>query len=138
MLKDNLGITVTPKDVERSLYMDNLGKHTITLGLIQWAQDYSDPTNFLDWWTTQARHTWKNEEFNTLIKQAAGELDPAKRADLYHQGEKILISDVGAVFVGFPLSGELWQDWVTGLVVRADGAKLHHSNFWTEISVAAH
>jgi ABC-type oligopeptide transport system substrate-binding subunit len=138
MLKDNLGITVTPKDVERSLYMDNLGKHTITLGLIQWAQDYSDPTNFLDWWTTQARHTWKNEQFNTLIKQAAGELDPTKRADLYHQGEKILIEDVGAVFVGFPLSGELWQDWVTGLVVRADGAKLHHSNFWNEISVAAH
>lgn len=138
MLKDVLGVTVTPKDVERSLYMDTLGKHNITLGLIQWAQDYSDPNNFLSWWTTQARHTWKNDQFNQLINQAAGELDPTKRADLYHQGERILIEDVGAVFIGNPVTGELWQDWVTGLMIRADGAKMHHGNYWNEISVAAH
>jgi ABC-type oligopeptide transport system substrate-binding subunit len=138
MLKDILGITVTPKDVERSLYMENLGQHNIQLGLIQWAQDYADPTNFLNWWTTQARHTWKNEQFNELINQAAGELDPEKRAELYHQGERILIEDVGAVFIGYPLTGELWQDWVTGLTPRADGARVHHANYWNEISVAAH
>jgi peptide/nickel transport system substrate-binding protein/oligopeptide transport system substrate-binding protein len=138
MLKDTLGITVTPKDVERALYMDTLGKHNITLGLIQWAQDYADPNNFLSWWTTQARHTWKNDQFNQLINQAAGELDPTKRADLYHQGERILIEDVGAVFIGNPVTGEMWQDWVTGLKPRADGAKMHNGDYWNQISVAAH
>lgn len=137
MLKEVLGITVTPKDVERSLYMDNLGKHAITLGLIQWAQDYADPTNFLDWWTTQARHTWKNEQFNELIKQAAGELDPAKRAELYHQGERILIEDVGAVFIGNPVQGEMWQSWVSGVKPRADGALTHYSRLWTDLSIVS-
>jgi ABC-type transport system substrate-binding protein len=138
MLNDVLGVKVTPKDVERSLYMDTLGKHEITLGLIQWAQDYADPTNFLDWWTTQARHTWKNEQFNELIHQAAGELDTAKRGELYHQAERILIEDVAAVFIGNPVQGELWQPWIEGLKTRADGARIHYGRYWNDVSIAAH
>jgi peptide/nickel transport system substrate-binding protein/oligopeptide transport system substrate-binding protein len=138
MLNDVLGVKVTPKDVERSLYMDTLGKHEITLGLIQWAQDYADPTNFLDWWTTQARHTWKNDQFNELIHQAAGELDTTKRGELYHQAERILIEDVAAVFIGNPVQGELWQSWVQGLKARADGARIHYGRYWNDVSIAAH
>ncbi|HET9014896.1 MAG TPA: peptide ABC transporter substrate-binding protein [Thermomicrobiaceae bacterium] len=137
MLKTNLGVTVTPKDIERSTYMDQLGKHQITLGLIAWAEDYADPTDFLDWWTNQSRHTWKNLQFNQLVDQAGSELDPAKRKALYNQAEKILISDVGAVFIGNPVQGELWQPQVAGLVPRSDGVKLHYQRFWSDIYIKA-
>ncbi len=137
MLKDNLGVTVTPKDVERSIYMSDLGKHQITLGLIQWAQDYSDPTDFLDWWTNQSRSTWNNPQFNQLDTQARSELDPAKRKSLYNQAEKILIEDVPAVFIGNPVQGQLWKPNIAGLKKRSDGVKFHYARFWSDIYIKA-
>ena len=137
MLKDNLGVTVSPKDVERSIYMDDLGKHQITLGLIQWAQDYSDPTDFMDWWTNQSRSTWNNDQFNQLITQARSELDPAKRKTLYNQAEKILIEDVPAVFIGNPVQGQLWRPTIAGLKKRSDGVKMHYARFWSDIYIKA-
>ncbi|MCW5849292.1 MAG: hypothetical protein KIT87_04350 [Anaerolineae bacterium] len=133
MLKQNLGVDVTVKDVERSLYMQKLGAKEITLGLIQWYYDYADPTNFMDWWTTGARHTWKNEEFNTLVKAAGTELDQTKRCKMYNQAERILIEDVGAVFVAHPSMGELWKPNVAGLQANPDGKRVHYPIMFSDI-----
>jgi len=135
MLQDTLGIKVQPKDVERSVYMDKLGQHEITLGLIQWAGDYADPTNFLDWWGTQSRHTWKNEDFNTLIDQARGELDEEKRRELYNQAERILIEDVGGVFIANPVWAELWKPHIAGVRETERGIRSHYPKMWSDIYV---
>jgi len=136
MLKDILGVNVTPKDVERSVYMEKLRAFEIPLGLIQWAQDYSDPTNFLDWWTAQTRHPWKNEEFNKLVNAARGELDPVKRCQMYNEAEKILISDVAAVFIGNPVQGEVWKPYVGGLKVAKNvGIRAHYQMMWSDIYI---
>ncbi len=133
MLQDNLGIKVQSKDIERSVYMDKLGAHEIPLGLIQWAGDYADPTNFLDWWTTQSRHTWKNDEFNELVSQARGELDTDKRRVLYNQAERILIEDVGGVFIANPVWGELWKPTVAGIRETARGVRAHYNKMWSDL-----
>jgi peptide/nickel transport system substrate-binding protein/oligopeptide transport system substrate-binding protein len=119
MLKENLGITVTVVDQERSFYMDKLAAHEIDLGLIQWGADYVDPTNFFDWWGNQSRHTWINEEFNGLIDQARGLLDTEERCRLYNEAEKILVSDVGGVFVVFPVVGTLYKPYVGNLPLNS-------------------
>ncbi|MFN8444571.1 MAG: peptide ABC transporter substrate-binding protein [Caldilineaceae bacterium] len=135
MLKDNLGIDVTPKDQERSFYMDKLRAYEIPLGLIQWAQDYSDPTNFLDWWATGSRHSWKNEKFNELIDAARGELDIEKRCKMYNEAEKILIEDVGGVFIGYPVEGTLWSSRLGGLRITKSGERRDSSLTWSDVYI---
>lgn len=135
MLRDNLGITVTPRDLERSFYMEQLGAHQITLGLIQWAQDYADPTNFLDWWATGSRHTWHSERFNALVDEARGELDRERRCELYHEAERILIEDVGAVFVGHPIEGALWKPYIGGVRASKQGARIPYRRLWSDVYV---
>ena len=133
MLTENLGITVTPKDQERSLYMDKLRAFEIPLGIIQWAQDYSDPTNFLDWWAAGTRHNWTNEKFVELIDAARGELDVAKRCQMYNEAEKILIEDVGGVFIGHPVEGVLWSSRLGGIRTSKDG--VHRNSYLTWMDV---
>jgi peptide/nickel transport system substrate-binding protein/oligopeptide transport system substrate-binding protein len=121
MLKETLGITVTVKDQERAFYMDKLATHEIDFGLIQWGADYVDPTNFFDWWENQSRHTWKNAEFNTLIDQARGMIDTDARCKVYNQAEDILASDVGAVFVVYPVTGTLYKSYLGNLPLNSKG-----------------
>jgi peptide/nickel transport system substrate-binding protein/oligopeptide transport system substrate-binding protein len=133
MLKENLGVEVELKDVERALYMDKLRAKEITLGLVQWFYDYVDPTNFMDWWASGARHTWKNEQFNTLVKDAGSELDTTKRCQLYNQAERILIEDVGAVFVAHPSMGELWRTNLAGIQANPDGKRVHYPIMYSDL-----
>lgn len=135
MLNETLGVTVTPKDQERSFFMDKLRAYEIPLGLVQWVQDYSDPTNFLDWWATGSRHNWQNERFTELIDAARGELDTAKRCQLYNEAEKILVEEVGGVFIGHPVEGILWSEHLGGIRATKDG--IHRSSYltWTDVYI---
>jgi peptide/nickel transport system substrate-binding protein/oligopeptide transport system substrate-binding protein len=121
MLKQTLGITATVKDQERDFYMNQLAAHKIQFGLLQWGADFADPSNFFDWWGNQSRHTWKNAEFNTLIDKARGLLNQDERCGLYHQAEKILATDVGGVFVEFPVVGSVYQAYVGGIPLNDKG-----------------
>lgn len=138
MLGNTLGITVKPNDVERSVYMDKLAAHQITLGLLQWGYDYVDPTNLLDWWGNQSRHTWKNTQFNQLIDQARSEIDLTKRCQLYDQAEKILIEDVGAVFVGYPVWGTLYKPYIGGVKVAEVGVRKPYKFLWADAYIKKH
>lgn len=133
MLTENLGVTVTPKDQERSFFMDQLRAYAIPLGIVQWVQDYSDPTNFLDWWATGSRHNWHNDRFVELIDAARGELDVAKRCELYNEAERILIEDVGGVFIGHPIEGVIWSSHLGGLRTTEDG--VHRNSYLTWMDV---
>ena len=135
MLKDNLGVDVTPKDQERSFYMSKLTAHEIPVGIIQWAQDYSDPTNFLDWWASGSRHNWKNDKFIELINQARGALDVKKRCQMYNDAEKILIEEVGGVFIGHPVEGVLWSDHLGGIRASKDGIRRNSNLVWMDVYV---
>ena len=135
MLKDNLGVDVTPKDQERSFFMSKLKTYEIPVGIIQWAQDYSDPTNFLDWWASGSRHNWKNQKFSDLINQARGELDVKKRCAMYNEAEKILIEEVGGVFIGYPMEGVLWSDHLGGIRTTKDGIRRNSNLVWMDVYV---
>jgi ABC-type transport system substrate-binding protein len=101
--------------------MDKMTAHEIDFGLIQWGADYVDPTNFFDWWQTGNRHTWQNEEFNRLIDEARGLIDTERRCQIYNEAEKILVSDVGGVFVVFPVIGSLYKSYLGNLPVSNVG-----------------
>ena len=52
-------------------------------------------------------HSWQPEA-NELVG------DPDRRMALYREAEEILVSDVGAVFLWYPLLNEMWKPYVGG------------------------
>jgi oligopeptide transport system substrate-binding protein len=106
MWKDTLGVNVKVVNQEWKVYLvTTKGKDTPQIFRMGWCLDYPDANN----WdrevmavngsmnpadakgNTVGGINWKNDEFETLVKQAATEADPAKRVDLYAQAEEILV-----------------------------------------------
>jgi len=117
MLKEHLNITVGVQNMEPRVYSDAMAKYDIPLSLIPFQYDFPDPHNLLGMvWHTQpaGRHDWTNAEFDRLIETAAREVDEAKRNEMYHQAERILIEDVGGAFVFHDYVLQLRKPWLAG------------------------
>ena len=112
------------------------------MSLISWMADYVDPANFLNqvWHSETGRHDWMNEEFDLLTGEAAREVDPNRRLELYRQAESILVEDVGGVFVWHPLGLQLWKPYVRGIPMSEDGYEviLPYNLTMTSIYIAEH
>jgi oligopeptide transport system substrate-binding protein len=123
MLKENLGIEISIQSQEKKVYTDNLSKNEIPFSLISWAYDYIDPSDFLNlvWDSQSGRHDWENAEFDELVRAAKSERDVAERLDLYRQAEKILVEDVGAIFVWHPITYQMWKPYVLGVEPDNEG-----------------
>lgn len=97
MLKKNLGINVTLRNVERKVQLDETSnKKYPDLARNGWIADYADPMTFLDMWTTTSGNNvsgYSNAKYDDLIKQAKTESDATKRMNLMHQAEDILMAD---------------------------------------------
>jgi ABC-type oligopeptide transport system substrate-binding subunit len=75
--------------------------------------DYLDPANMLGVFVFGGRHSWNNPEYDKLVKEASAMVgDPTKRAEMFHEAEKILVSDVGGAFIDFRIQGDLFQPYV--------------------------
>ncbi|MBX3012376.1 MAG: peptide ABC transporter substrate-binding protein [Caldilineaceae bacterium] len=116
----NIPLEVSNKDYK--VYMDALNaKPTqLTFGAISYGMDYLDPANMLDGlWVTGSRHSWSNPEFDRLVKEATPlTSDPALRDQLFRDAEKILVEDVGGIFLFHRWQGTLYQPYIQGDSIR--------------------
>jgi ABC-type transport system substrate-binding protein len=120
MLKNNLGIDLKIRSTEDKVYRDNMYQWNIPIGLGAFNADYPDPNNLLGMvWRSQqrgfGRQAWNHPSFNRLIDTAAFELDQDKRMRMYQDAERLLVEDVGGVFLYHNLTLELRKPWVKGL-----------------------
>jgi ABC-type transport system substrate-binding protein len=134
-ISDCLKVQITVNNMEYSAYMTGLLARptTIQFGAISYGMDYLDPNNMLGLWKSTGRQSWSNPDFDKLIDQAAAESDPAKRVDLYQQAEKILVSDVGGIFLDHRIQGDLYQPFVAGDCFKPDAQGVsawHWGNDW--------
>jgi len=119
-LKTNLGIDVPLDPVESTAYTALVKDDATTpqVFFLGWCQDYPDPQD----WLTLVFHSestithvgWKNEQFDTLTRQADQEPDQAKRLELYHQAHEILVEEAPAVFLYFDVNPWLIKSYVKG------------------------
>jgi ABC-type oligopeptide transport system substrate-binding subunit len=83
-----------------------------------WIADYSDPQNFLFLGESDNKGlnyaTWKNPDFDALMRQAARETDPAKRAGLLRQAEAVMLKDMPYIPLMFYGSKNLVSDKIEG------------------------
>jgi len=105
--KNNLGLNVKLTNQEWKVYLvTTKSEQTPQIFRMGWCMDYPDENNFINEVVSAGGSqnpakggvpyggfNWKNDKFETLVKQAAVEQDPKKRLDLYKQAEQIAMVD---------------------------------------------
>ncbi len=111
MWKDNLGVNVKVVNQEWKVYLvTTQSKDTPQIFRLGWCLDYPDANNFdRDVFAVGGNANpvkngapaggieWNDPQYETLVKQAATETDPAKRLDLYSQAEELLVKTDAAI-----------------------------------------
>ncbi len=131
----NVKIDVSNKDYK--LYMDSLNAKPTKLqfGGVSYGMDFLDPSNMLGIWVSTGRHSWKNDEFDRLVREASSMTgDPVKRDQMFRKAEEILVDDVGGIFLNHRWQAELYQPYVLAEGLRTPDsqgiAAWHWGNDW--------
>lgn len=122
-ISDCLNVDITVNNIENATYMDSLLARptTIQFGAISYGMDYLDPANMLGVWVSTGRHSWRNADFDQLVQDGGVFVgDPAERFDMYHEAERILVEDVGGIFLDHRIQGDLFQPYIAGDCLRAN------------------
>jgi peptide/nickel transport system substrate-binding protein/oligopeptide transport system substrate-binding protein len=112
-----LNIEMTINNMEFNAYMEALLARptTLQLGGVSYGMDYLDPANMLGVWKSTGRQSWRSAEYDNLVNEADQVVgDPEGRMAMYHEAERILVEDVGGVFLFHRNLGDLFQPYVAG------------------------
>ena len=117
-----LGVDLKLNPVEPTTYT-SLTKDIATAPqtfILGWCADYPDQQNWLSvYWKTGAfgeRIGYSNADFDKLVDQADTELDPAKRAQLYADAQRLLTDGAPVAFAWNNVNNYLVKPWVQGIV----------------------
>jgi peptide/nickel transport system substrate-binding protein/oligopeptide transport system substrate-binding protein len=131
----NVQIEVSNKDFK--VYMDSLNAKPTQLqfGGVSYGMDFLDPSNMLGIWVSTGRHSWKNDEFDSIVAEASSMTgDLQKRSEMFKEAERILVDDVGGIFIAHRWQGNLFQPYVQGEGIREPDsqgiAAWHWGNDW--------
>jgi ABC-type transport system substrate-binding protein len=130
----NLGITVDLIQVEGGVWGDLRSKHEMMAYKGPYEYDFLDPSNMLTglWRSIPApegkeepwgspRHAWKNETFDKLVTDAGSETDVSKRIQMFQDAERLLVEEVGGVFITHQVIFQTWWPWVVGMHPDSSG-----------------
>jgi len=131
-----LNVKISVNNIEFSDYMKKLlARPTgIQFGAVSYGMDFLDPANMLGLWVSTGRHSWRNAQYDELVQKAnvlVGDVD--KRTQMYKDAEKVLVQDVGGIFLDHRIQGDLFQPYVMGECFRPDKqgvSALHWGNDW--------
>lgn len=97
MLKKNLGINIELANQEWKVFQKTRNDKNYIFARHGWLADYVDPMTFLDMWVTNGGQNnigYSNPEYDKRIEAAKKEFDQAKRMQLMHEAEDILMEDM--------------------------------------------
>jgi oligopeptide transport system substrate-binding protein len=117
--KEVLGIDMALDPIDATTFTA-ITKDPATFPLLArqgWCADYPDQQNWLSvYWrsdtTFAQRQGWNNAEFDALVNAADVEPDPATRADLYMQAQRLLLSQFPSAFGYNNKNHYLVKPWV--------------------------
>ncbi len=116
-ISECLNVEITVNNMEFSAYMEALLARPTTLqfGAVSYGMDYIDPSNMMGVWVSTGRHSWRNAEFDELVQTANSFVgDPEERLAMYQEAERILVEDVGGIFLDHRIQGDLFQPYIAG------------------------
>ncbi|MDQ3181522.1 MAG: peptide ABC transporter substrate-binding protein [Acidobacteriota bacterium] len=122
-----LDIGVNLQIVESAVWGARRAQHAMPLYRGQYEYDFLDPANMLTrlWRSNDEngspRHAWHNAEFDELVTIAGREIDESRRLNLYRQAERILVEDVGGIFLTHMVTHQVWYPYLTGFEPDKNG-----------------
>ncbi len=134
-LAENLGMQVNVENPgDGRVYINTLFDGGYQLPLYVWFMDYPDPSNFYTAvWYGQAnrrRFAWKSDEFDSVVEQAAGELDQSARQELYVQAERIMAADAAYIPLYYSFAVNMFKPYVSGIPSNSDGLVVADNNIF--------
>jgi peptide/nickel transport system substrate-binding protein/oligopeptide transport system substrate-binding protein len=118
--------------------------HKMQVNIGTYEYDFVDPSNLLtglfhsipapagksEPWGS-VRHNWKSDDFDHLVDAADTETDVAKRIKDYQDAQKILIDDIGVIFLAHQVVFQIWWPWLTGFHPDKSGNVVYR---WLDIA----
>jgi len=106
-----------------------------------WGADYPHANNQLGLFVCGGGNNdnqYCNKDFDTLIAQAAGEVDQDKQVALYNQAQTILMNDAAMLPLRYNPFTEEIQPYVGGLTITASDSQLAGDKFYETIYIKKH
>lgn len=100
MWREKLGVTVQLLRQEWKVYLNSMSLLDYDIARSSWVGDYPDPNNFLDMFLTGGgnnRTGWSSPAYDSLIANAASELDPKHRFGILREAEDLLVKTAAPV-----------------------------------------
>ena len=112
--RQNLEMEIEWEKMEMPAFLARLGSHVPHLFILGWRADYPDPDDFLRALIGDVqRQRWRNEGYDSLVKQAQRSLDQMERIELYGEAERILAEEVPIMPIFHSSTRLLVKPWVT-------------------------
>ena len=114
-----LNAPITTKALELGALLDRRNKNLLQMALMSWGADYLDPQNFLSLLmtsTSKLNHDgFHDAEFDRLCAEADVDGNPAHRAALYQQAERIAVEKAARLPIYFEMQPILISPRIKGL-----------------------
>ncbi len=97
MLKQNLGVNVTLNNQEWKTYLDTTKTGNFQMARMGWIGIYVDPTPMLDFYLGDSpnnRTRWASDKYDSLMKKSKKIQDEAKRMEVLHEAEELLMKEL--------------------------------------------
>jgi oligopeptide transport system substrate-binding protein len=95
MWREGLGVEIELRQIERKVFYSQQSRLDYDLSASSWIGDYNDANTFLDMFMSNSgnnRTGWKSEAYDRLIREANVQTDIPRRAELFRQAEKLLVT----------------------------------------------
>ena len=112
-----LGIEVRLVNQEWAVFLDSTKKLEHWVARAGWNGDYPDPNTFLDMFVTDGANNqtgWGNREYDRLIEAAAAEADAARRLQILHDAEQILMDEMPIIPIYYYVRINMVRPYVKG------------------------
>jgi oligopeptide transport system substrate-binding protein len=96
MWKEELGVNVALGNTEWKVYLEAQNNLDYDICRAGWINDFNDPHNDIEMFVTGGgnnRTGWGNKDYDRLVDESMRETDRAKRWEIYHKAEAILIDE---------------------------------------------
>ena len=140
----NLGIKVTLNQLEGGVWAQKRSEHAMQAYRGPYEYDFPDPSNMLtglfrsgaapegkaEPWGSP-RHPWKSDAFDKLVTDAGSEGDVKTRIQQFQDAERLLVEDIGAIFLAHQVVFQIWWPWIVGMAPDRTGNEVFR---WLDIS----
>ena len=118
--EQNLGVEVAVRQLEPEAFLYHIEDERDEAFAMGWTADYPSPHNFLStlFGVGESYNIsgYSNQELESLLQEAAIEVDEERRLELYRQAEKVVVDDAPCLPLMYGANHVLVKPYVSGFV----------------------